>query len=196
MKRVKSWLSILILTLMLCPMVVHAGSSSDVWSEMVVEDDAARMEVYSNGEVVDGYFEIQYDGDTVACTEDDVTFAETVGKFSVNVEDNLICVAVVSKEAIAEGVLFRVEFHPVDSGTKLTKNNVKATFYGEANSSEGKPLKSADTAEKRNGQNESSQSQLQEESKGNLKVIVPVLILVACCGILAVVVFIRKKAKA
>lgn len=189
MRKSKAIIVAMLIALMI-PTSVWA-EESDVWNEITVSEDSVVMEVKTTGPIADGYFEIQYDADQLSVDKEEVAFNEAINFPSVNVEDNVVVVAIVSKEPIEEGVIFSVKFKPVTAGTKLSEDMV--SFYGEANDANGESLKTTNNAEKQRDVGQTAEKPVDEAKSPNNSVLIAGIVLLGAAVILAIAFVIRKK---
>lgn len=166
MKKIGIWVRILALIVLMLPQTIYAKQGSAVWSEEHMEENGMVVEVHSNGQVQDGYFEIQYDSAKFICDEN-VIFDDSIKVHSVNITDDTVNVAFASTDPIAEGILFCVKFYPASDEVEVADDMVMATFYGEANAIEGEPLKVVNTTEKKADEEDVIESNINEAVNEN-----------------------------
>lgn len=193
MKKLGVFLVAFLLMLMI-PVAVFA-EDSNVWTEITVSEDSAIVEVQADGTFKDGYFEIQYDTSVLSVSKEDVAFNEAIKFTSANVENNMVIVAIASEETVEEGMLFSVKFQPAKSGETLSKKDVKVQFYGEANNADGKPLKTATTADKQREVGQAVEKPVNEAAGPARGVLFAGIALIAAAAVLVIIYFVRKKVR-
>lgn len=110
MKKLRTVLTSALMCTMFSTTILAAGSA-DVWEEAeLTKEGELVLSVETNGKATDGMVEIQYDKDAMSVSEKDITIAEDVDMYSLNLEDENVKLAYLSAKAMGKGTVVTVNF--------------------------------------------------------------------------------------
>ena len=172
MRKFVTFLTTGLLALLCCTSIVSAKTNPEVsYKGERKADTTYTVSVMTNGKASNGVTEITFDSEAMVCEEADIVVSKKVDLYSVNIEDGVVKIAYVAKNAMTAGTFITVSFDVTEAyADKEVSAEVSCVSYDKKGNelTTGPRVEDKGPANSGNaGDYEENENQKPEEGKGN-----------------------------